>query len=117
MTLDRWQQIERLFHSTLEYGPEERESFLDQACLQDDDLRSEVESLVSSHERDGSFLDVPAYEVAAEFLVAGFSELLVGQQIGPYKILSLIATGGMGEVYLAHDARLGRKIALKLLPP
>jgi serine/threonine protein kinase/Tol biopolymer transport system component len=117
MTADRWQDIDRLFHSTLECAPEKRASFLSQACGDDHDLRTEVESLLRAHEQDGSFLDLPAYEVAADFLADAFGGLLAGQQIGPYKIISPLATGGMGEVYLAQDTRLGRKIALKLLPP
>ncbi len=117
MTADRWQHIDRLFHSTLECAPEKRESFLSQACGDDHELRTEVQSLLRAHEQDGSFLDLPAYEVAPDFLADALGGLLAGQQIGPYKIISSLASGGMGEVYLAQDTRLGRKIALKLLPP
>ncbi len=116
MTTDRWRHIDRLFHSTLECAHEKRASFLSQACADDHDLRTEVESLLRAHEQDGSFLDLPAYEVAADFLADAFGGLMAGQQIGPYKIISSLATGGMGEVYLAQDSRLGRRIALKLLP-
>ena len=112
---DRWQQIDRLFHSTLACAPEKRAGFLSQACGEDEALRVEVESLLGAHEQDGSFLDLPAYEVAADFLADAFGRLFAGQQIGPYKIISPLAAGGMGEVYLAQDTRLGRKIALKLL--
>ena len=114
---DRWQTIDRLFHSTLACAPEKRAGFLSQACGDDEALRVEVESLLRAHEQDGSFLDLPAYEVAADFLADAFGGLFAGQQIGPYKIISPLAAGGMGEVYLAQDSRLGRKIALKLLPP
>lgn len=114
---DRWQTIDRLFHSTLSCAPEKRAGFLSQACGDDEALRVEVESLLRAHEQDGSFLDLPAYEVAADFLADAFGGLFAGQQIGPYKIISPLAAGGMGEVYLAQDSRLGRKIALKLLPP
>lgn len=117
MTSERWQHIDRLFHSTLECAPEERASFLSKACPGDDDLRNEVESLLRAHEQDATFLDIPAYELAADFLTDALGGLLPGQQIGPYKILAPLATGGMGEVYLAQDSRLGRKVALKLLPP
>src|SRR5438128_4622220 len=117
MTADRWQLIDRLFHTTLECAPEKRAGFLSQACGDDEALRVEVESLLRAHEQDGSFLDLPAYEVAADFLADAFGGLFAGQQIGPYKIISPLAAGGMGEVYLAQDSRLGRKIALKLLPP
>ena len=117
MTSERWKQIDELFHATLECAPEERAGFLSKACRGDDDLRNEVESLLRAHEQDATFLDIPAYELAADFLTDALGGLLPGQQIGPYKILAALATGGMGEVYLAQDSRLGRKVALKLLPP
>ena len=116
MTSERWHQIEKLFHSALERPSGERAGFLSHECLGDEGLRKEVESLLRAHERDGSFLDVPAYEVAEGLLSEGFAGLTPGQKIGPYRILSLLASGGMGDVYLAYDDRLGRKIALKLLP-
>src|SRR6266849_6292961 len=114
---ERWQTIDRLFHSTLSCAPEKRAGFLSQACGDNEALRVEVESLLRAHEQDGTFLDLPAYEVAPDFLADALGGLLAGQQIGPYKIISSLASGGMGEVYLAQDTRLGRKIALKLLPP
>lgn len=117
MTSERWQHIDRLFHATVACAPEKRAAVLDEACRDDEDLRSEVESLLRAHEQDATFLDIPAYELAADFLTDALGGLMAGQQIGPYKILAPLATGGMGEVYLAQDNRLGRKIALKLLPP
>src|SRR5438045_4186877 len=112
MTSERWQQIETLFHSALELPGEERATFLSRQCGGDDNLREEVESLLRAYNRDGSFLDVPAYEVADGLLTEGLLWLSPGQQIGPYRIISLLASGGMGEVYLAHDNRLTRNIAL-----
>ena len=116
MTPERWRHIDSLFHSTLECARPDRANFLSQACRGDEDLQNEVETLLLAHEQDGSFLNVPAYEVAAEFFVDDFIGLSAGDQIGPYRILRALARGGMGEVYLAHDSRLGRKIVLKLLP-
>ncbi|HKR12508.1 MAG TPA: protein kinase [Pyrinomonadaceae bacterium] len=116
MTPERWQQVKEIFDSAIKYRPEHRGTFLSQACLGDDALRSEVESLIVSHEKEGSFIDEPAYYAAAELLVAEKSELPSGYSIGNYEVLSFISRGGMGEVYLAQDKRLNRKVALKLLP-
>jgi serine/threonine protein kinase len=117
MRPERWQQIDQLFHSALEWPPQKRAELLNQACGGDEELRREVESLLLAHERDGEFLDTPAYEVSTEFLAECLTGLLVGQQIGPYRILSSLGIGGMGEVYLAQHSRLGRKVAIKLLSP
>ena len=116
MTPERWQQVKQIFNSAITYRPEERRLFISQACSGDADLRSEVESLIASHEQSGSFIDQPAFEAAASLLASERAELNSGQHIGSYEVLAFISRGGMGEVYLAEDKRLGRKVALKLLP-
>ncbi|HEU4434668.1 MAG TPA: protein kinase, partial [Pyrinomonadaceae bacterium] len=116
MTPERWQQVKEIFDSAIKYLPEHREGFLSEACGNDTDLRSEVESLITSHEKEGSFIDEPAYYAAAELLANEKAELPSGDSIGNYEIISFISRGGMGEVYLAQDKRLNRKVALKLLP-
>jgi eukaryotic-like serine/threonine-protein kinase len=116
MTPERWQQVKAIFNSAIAYSPEERSSFISQECSGDENLRSEVESLIASHEQSGSFIDKPAFEVAATLLAGDRSELTPGQIIASYEVVSFISRGGMGEVYLAQDKRLGRKVALKLLP-
>ena len=116
MKRERWQQIDNLLQSALARSPEERSAFLTRACDEDELLRSEVESLIASHEDASNFLETPMSQIAAELLVNGRAGLAVGQKIGPYKIVGSLGAGGMGEVYLAEDPRLGRKIALKLLP-
>ncbi|HEX6717199.1 MAG TPA: serine/threonine-protein kinase, partial [Pyrinomonadaceae bacterium] len=116
MTPERWQQVKEIFNSAINYRPEERGLFISQACSGDEELRSEVESLIASHEESGSFIDKPAFEAAASLLASEKGELKSGQTIGSYQVMAFISRGGMGEVYLAEDKRLGRKVALKLLP-
>jgi eukaryotic-like serine/threonine-protein kinase len=115
MTPERWLRVNELFHSALEREPAQRAAFLDQACADDPELRKEVESLIGSNENSDSFIDPPGFGAAVQLLAEERPGLSVGQRIGNYNILSLLGSGGMGEVYLAQDSKLGRKVALKLL--
>src|SRR5687768_16712609 len=112
----RLQTIEEIFHAALDQPPDQIGAFLETACEDDDFLRRKVEALLASHERAGSFIEVPAADLATKIIEKGQADLLVGQTIGHYKISRRIGSGGMGEVYLATDLTAGRSAALKLLP-
>jgi serine/threonine protein kinase/Tol biopolymer transport system component/Flp pilus assembly protein TadD len=114
MTPERWQRIKALLESAIERDPLTREAFLDEACVGDPVLRREVDALLDSHTRAGDFIESPAYAVMAASLAE--SELGPGSAIGPYEIVTRLAAGGMGDIYLAEDTRLGRKVVLKALP-
>jgi serine/threonine protein kinase/tetratricopeptide (TPR) repeat protein len=108
MNPERLEQIDRIFHSTLDLPPEQRPGFLASACGDDLRLRAEVESLIAAHQSAGTFIEDSASDVAASLLKNK------PQQVGQYSIEKLLGAGGMGEVYLAKD-RLGRRVAVKLL--
>jgi serine/threonine protein kinase/tetratricopeptide (TPR) repeat protein len=110
MTAD-WDRVKRVFQSALERSPETRPAFLDGACGDDRSLRAEVESSLSAHDQAGSFAERPAVDELTG------RPLQRGDRLGAYEIVELLGVGGMGEVYRARDTKLGRDVAIKVLPP
>src|SRR5438876_421603 len=100
MKPERWQQLDALFHSALEREPEERATFLDEACAGDDALRKQVEALLTAHEEAGSFIESPALELEGRSLAKDQGDLpagsMVGKKIGHYRVIALLGSGGMG---------------------
>ncbi|MBA3830869.1 MAG: protein kinase [Chthoniobacterales bacterium] len=111
---ERAQRVAEIVKSALEREPQDTPRFLNESCAGDKELRAEVESLLKEQEGISRFIEEPALHFAAETFVRA-SVYAAGQIVGNYEILSLIARGGMGEVYLAQDRQLQRKVALKLI--
>ena len=129
MQAERWRRVEQLYHAAMQQEENHRAAFLERSCAGDQDLRVEVESLMAYAQQTGQIIDKPAIGLVAGVLAedlrardcdssdtARENTLQSGTKLGDYEVKSLLGAGGMGEVYRARDSRLGRDVAIKVLP-
>jgi len=119
MSSEHWRQLEEIFQTALDLAPEKRAPYIAKACAGDEELRRQVEALLSQYNEASNFLDVPLYERSGLQALAALidDDPVIGQRIGAYKVVRQIGRGGMGAVYLAEraDNAFQKRVAIKLI--
>src|SRR4051812_43015889 len=115
MTPERYQRVVELFEQVCDCAPERRKQLLARLCEGDDELRVEIEAMLTAGEQSSNFLETPPDDVAAGVVATKQSRSLIGEAVCEYQVIARLGSGGMGEVFLAQDTRLGRRAALKFL--
>ncbi|MGH9956578.1 MAG: protein kinase domain-containing protein [Pyrinomonadaceae bacterium] len=115
MAYENWQKVREVFDAALRQEPEDRQNYLNKACGDDRDLLNEVESLFTSFDQSGDFMETPAVAQVADIIEGDTKRVETGTRFSHYEIVRQIGIGGMGEVYLAKDQKLDRRVAIKIV--
>lgn len=115
MTPERWHRVEEVLQAALDHPPADRAAFLNATCAGDEELQRETSSMIAAYDEASDFFAEPAMARDARVIISNEAQMHPGREIGPYQIIRHVGSGGMGEVYLAHDSRLDRPVALKVI--